>query len=94
MGVDVTLETKARSSPQLKNATDTIMLNSVRKVGELLLYRTYCCSLKRICFIIISVISYDDYDDRIWAQENNYFRVTYKNPDSQSHHDLVGGRKP
>jgi hypothetical protein len=38
---DVTMETKVRSLP-LNNATDTLLLNNVRKVGELVLSRTSC----------------------------------------------------
>jgi hypothetical protein len=35
------METKVRSLP-LNNATDTLLLNNVRKVGELVLSRTSC----------------------------------------------------
>jgi hypothetical protein len=34
MVVDATMETKVRSLPQLNNATETLLLNNVRKVGE------------------------------------------------------------
>jgi hypothetical protein len=38
-----TRETKVRSLPYLNNTTDNILLNNVRKVGELVLYVTVCC---------------------------------------------------
>jgi hypothetical protein len=36
----VAMETKVRRLPQLKNATDTVLLNNVRKVDELVISRT------------------------------------------------------
>jgi hypothetical protein len=39
---DVTLETKVRSLLQLNDATDTSFLINLRKVCELVIYRTSC----------------------------------------------------
>jgi hypothetical protein len=36
---NVIMETKARTSPQLNNVTDTLLFYNVRKVGELVLSR-------------------------------------------------------
>jgi hypothetical protein len=39
---NATMETKICSLPYLRDAKDTVMLNNVRKVGELVLSRTSC----------------------------------------------------
>jgi hypothetical protein len=45
MVVDVTMDNKICSLLYLSNATDTVLLNNVRKLGDLLLSRTSCsCS--------------------------------------------------
>jgi hypothetical protein len=41
---DVTMETKACNLLYLKNATDTVLLNNVRYIGDLALSRTSCFS--------------------------------------------------
>jgi hypothetical protein len=39
---NVSMESKVHSLPQLNNASDTVLLNNVRKVGELVLSTTSC----------------------------------------------------
>jgi hypothetical protein len=41
MVVDVTTETNVRSLPNLNNAADTLLLNNVRTVGELVFFQYF-----------------------------------------------------
>jgi hypothetical protein len=54
------METKTRSLPKLNNATDTVLLNNVRKVGELVPSRTSCLeevlSLLRLLEVLLKEI--------------------------------------
>jgi hypothetical protein len=42
MASNVTMEIKVHSLQQLNNAIDTVLLNNVGKVGELILIRSSC----------------------------------------------------
>jgi hypothetical protein len=47
---NATMEAKVRSLPYLNIANDTVLLNNVRKGGEIVLFRTFCS------FIDISMV--------------------------------------
>jgi hypothetical protein len=52
----VTTETKIRSLPQLNNATDTVLLNNVGKVGELVLFGPSCYIIIVVLLVAVATV--------------------------------------